>query len=60
MDDADIDLSGSRILVVDDVPANLDVLCQALEAAGYKVLVASSGEVALKIAHENGLRLFGL
>jgi len=53
MSEANMDLSGSRILVVDDVPANLDVLCQSLEAAGYKVMVASSGEVALKLAERS-------
>ena len=50
MDDSPLDLSGSRILVVDDVPANVDVLRQALEAAAYQVMVASSGEVALDLA----------
>ena len=50
MDDSPLDLRGSRILVVDDVPANVDVLRQALEAAAYQVMVASSGEVALDLA----------
>ena len=44
------ELSGAKILAVDDVPANLDVLCQALEAAGYQVIVAASGEEALDLA----------
>ena len=44
-------LKGSRILVVDDVPANLDVLSNALEAASYQVQAAPNGEVALRIAH---------
>ena len=30
MADSELDLSGARILVVDDVPSNLDVLCLAL------------------------------
>jgi serine phosphatase RsbU (regulator of sigma subunit) len=38
------------ILIVDDIPANLNVLCQALEPEGYNVIAAPSGEVALKIA----------
>ena len=50
MADTPLDLSGSRVLVVDDAPANLDVLRQALEAAGYQVMVAASGEVALDLA----------
>ena len=45
-----LDIRGARILIVDDVPANLDVLRQALEKAGYKVSVAPSGEVALRNA----------
>ncbi len=44
-------LRGSRILIVDDVPANLDVLSNALEAASYQVQAAPNGEVALRIAH---------
>lgn len=45
-----IDLTDARILIVDDMPANLDVLSQALEASDYNVLVATSGETALKVA----------
>jgi len=44
-------LKGSRILIVDDVPANLDVLSNALETANYQVQAAPNGEVALRIAH---------
>lgn len=44
------DRSGTRILVVDDVPANLDVLRQVLEGEGYQVLLAPNGEVALRNA----------
>lgn len=44
-----IDLTGAKILAVDDVPANLDVLSQALEADGYNVLVATTGEAALDL-----------
>jgi DNA-binding response OmpR family regulator len=49
MNKPQIDLTGSKILAVDDVPANLDVLSQALEADGYNVLVATSGETALDL-----------
>jgi len=45
-----IDLSRSKILVVDDAPANLDILCQALEGAQYDVMVTPSGEEALDLA----------
>ena len=41
----------SKVLIVDDVPANLNVLCQALETEGYKIVAAPSGAVALQIAH---------
>lgn len=36
-----------RILIVDDLPANLGVLLEVLGEAGYTVLVADSGEGAL-------------
>ncbi|MCC7262200.1 MAG: sigma-54-dependent Fis family transcriptional regulator, partial [Candidatus Latescibacteria bacterium] len=50
MAESGVELKGSRILVVDDTPANLKLICQALELAGYQVMVASSGEVALQLA----------
>jgi DNA-binding response OmpR family regulator len=52
-----IDLTGARILIVDDVPANLDVLSLTLEDSGYNVLVATSGEMALKVAAQAGPEL---
>lgn len=50
MSEVDMDLRGATILVVDDVPDNLDILCRALERAEYDVLVATSGVQALDIA----------
>ena len=41
---------GPQILIVDDTPANLDLLTQLLEAQGYQVLAAPGGEVALRVA----------
>ncbi|MBL8332111.1 MAG: response regulator [Rubrivivax sp.] len=38
------------VLVVDDVPDNLALLVDALEEAGYTVLVATGGEAALQLA----------
>lgn len=39
-----------KILIVDDVAANLSVLSAALEPAGYEILAASDGEAALSVA----------
>jgi len=39
----------STLLVVDDVPANLALLIDAASAAGHRVLLADSGERALKL-----------
>jgi DNA-binding NtrC family response regulator len=46
-------LQGSRILIVDDLPANLDVLRESLELGGYQVQVVPSGERALTVAAES-------
>ena len=40
----------ATVLVVDDVPANLNLLREALEPEGYEILGAPSGEIALQIA----------
>ena len=39
-----------KILLVDDVPANLAVLTSTLEAEGYEILVAPDGRTALSLA----------
>ena len=39
-----------QVLIVDDVPDNLKMLWDALEPEGYKILAASSGKEALRIA----------
>jgi len=39
-----------KVLIVDDVPANIKILCDVLEPKGYEMLVSSNGETALKIA----------
>lgn len=36
------------VLVVDDAPGSLGMLCDSLEAEGYTVLIARDGEVALQ------------
>lgn len=50
MNQGRVDLTNAEILIVDDIPANLNVLRQALEPEGYKIIAAPSGEVALQIA----------
>ena len=44
------DLKSMKVLLVDDTPANLDVLRKTLEQKDLKVSVATNGEMALKIA----------
>ena len=38
------------VLIVDDIPENLSLLHDALDEAGYTVLVATNGESALQRA----------
>jgi len=47
MSDTPAPASRPSILLVDDTPANLALLVDALHAAGYRPLVANSGETAL-------------
>jgi len=44
------DLMGSRLLIVDDAPANLYVLGELLRHAGYQVQAATTGRAALRYA----------
>ena len=44
------ELTGAKVLLVDDTPDNLKVLRQTLESEGYSILVATNGESGLKIA----------
>ncbi|WP_428420700.1 response regulator [Methylibium sp.] len=39
------------VLVVDDAPSSLGMLCDTLEEAGYTVLIARDGEAALQRLH---------
>jgi DNA-binding NtrC family response regulator len=41
----------SKVLVVDDIAANRNLLREMLEGQGYEVLLAPDGETALKAAH---------
>lgn len=47
---SDLDLSGAKILLVDDNPTNLKVLWQALEEEAYEIMAATSGQQALDLA----------
>ena len=49
MKQSEMAIQDVRILAVDDTQANLDVLCELLEAEGYTISVAPSGEIALQI-----------
>jgi len=42
----------AKILIVDDIPANLNVLRQALGPEGYDILATTSGEMALNAARD--------
>ncbi|MDH5762252.1 MAG: response regulator [Nitrospinota bacterium] len=41
---------GLRILIADDIPANLDVLRRILEREGYNIYVAPNGKVLMDLA----------
>ena len=40
----------AKILIADDVPANLNLLRETLESEGYQISGVPSGEIALKVA----------
>lgn len=42
--------TAKKVLIVDDTPANIDVLKKTLEVKGYEISFAPSGEIALKVA----------
>ena len=48
----DVETSECKLLVVDDTPANLNVLCELLEVEGYNISIALNGPNALEIARE--------
>lgn len=43
----------SKILIVDDNPANIDVMIAFLEKGRYNLSIATNGEMALKVASHN-------
>lgn|SRR5574341_91745 len=46
-----------KILVVDDQPYILDLLCDFLFKEGYQVVLAESGERAAEVVKSNGIQL---
>ncbi|MCP4700940.1 MAG: adenylate/guanylate cyclase domain-containing response regulator [Gammaproteobacteria bacterium] len=48
--DEDIDIRQARLLMVDDIPENLDVLRRVLTPEGYRLSFADNGERALILA----------
>ena len=44
--------SAQRVLLVDDIKINLDIFCGFLEAAGCTVIMAESGQEAIRLAAE--------
>jgi len=46
----DVDLAGAKVLLVDDIPTNLDILREILEPEGHEILVALNGASALDLA----------
>lgn len=48
----EIDSLPAKILIVDDTPANIDLLRALLMPEGYNIFFATSGEQALKVAQE--------
>ncbi len=47
------DVSHCVVLIVDDMPTNIDVLRKILKSEGYEIYAAPSGEIALKIAQRS-------
>ncbi|MBE9562981.1 MAG: response regulator, partial [Proteobacteria bacterium] len=43
-----MDIKNSTLLIVDDVPANLMMLCTFLNNTGFQVNIAENGEDALE------------
>lgn len=50
MSNEPVTLDGSKILIIDDVPENVLVLTEVLEAEGYSISFATNGDDGLKMA----------
>ena len=49
--------SDSKILIVDDIPKNIQMAMNILKDEGYKMFYAKSGEMALKLVNEHDFDL---
>jgi twitching motility two-component system response regulator PilH len=49
----EVKMSNAKILVTDDSPTDLKVICQPLISKGYDVITAEDGEEALEKAEAN-------
>ena len=47
----------SKILIVDDIPKNIQMAMNILKDEGYKMFYAKSGEMALKLTNEHDFDL---
>lgn len=47
----------SKILIVDDIPKNIQMAMNILKNEGYKMFYAKSGEMALKLVNEHNFDL---
>ena len=47
----------SKILIVDDIPKNIQMAMNILKDEGYKMFYAKSGEMALKLVMEHDFDL---
>ncbi len=43
------DLAGMKILLVDDIPMNIEILCRSLDSKDYQISMANSGAKALEL-----------
>jgi putative two-component system response regulator len=53
MNNLNKELKGAKIIVVDDTPANLELLTEMLKTQGYNVRSASNGKFAIQAAKNN-------
>ena len=49
--------TNSKILIVDDIPKNIQMAMNILKDEGYKMFYAKSGEMALKLVNEHDFDL---